>query len=180
MPIVTAMLGAPKVKDVRASRTSASPTSTSCSRKDGHLLGAFAHHGTACQASCRGCRRGSDRTRAGRDRVGWVFQYALVDTTGQHSLADPRSYQDWYLRYYLKSVPGVAEVAPLGGFVRQYQVQVDPKPAADVQPAHLRRAGRRAGGQQRRRRTTGRDGRRRAYGSRPQLRQVHGGHRRHR
>src|SRR5262249_47127972 len=58
--------------------------------------------------------------------IGWVFQYALVDTTGRHSRDELRSYQDWYLRYYLKAVPGVAEVAPLGGFVRQYQVQVDP------------------------------------------------------
>lgn len=58
--------------------------------------------------------------------LGWVYQYALVDTTGKHSLADLRSYQDWYLRYYLKAVPGVAEVAPIGGFSRQYQVNVDP------------------------------------------------------
>ncbi|HEV2199201.1 MAG TPA: CusA/CzcA family heavy metal efflux RND transporter [Bryobacteraceae bacterium] len=58
--------------------------------------------------------------------VGWVFQYALVDTTGQHSLAELRSLQDWFLRYQLKSVPGVAEVAPVGGFVRQYQINIDP------------------------------------------------------
>lgn len=58
--------------------------------------------------------------------LGWVFQYALVDTTHQHDLADLRSYQDWYLRYYLKSVPGVADVAPVGGFTRQFQVNVDP------------------------------------------------------
>src|SRR5579864_5644606 len=58
--------------------------------------------------------------------VGWVYQYALVDTTGGHSLAELRSLQDWFLRYQLRSVPGVAEVAPLGGFVRQYQVNVDP------------------------------------------------------
>ncbi|MGZ7039351.1 MAG: efflux RND transporter permease subunit, partial [Thermoanaerobaculia bacterium] len=58
--------------------------------------------------------------------VGWVYQYALVDTTGQHSLADLRSIQDWHLRYELQSVPGVAEVASVGGFVRQYQVTVDP------------------------------------------------------
>ena len=58
--------------------------------------------------------------------VGWVFQYALVDPTGQHDLAELRGFQDWYLRYYLQSVPGVAEVAPIGGFVRQYQVNVDP------------------------------------------------------
>ena len=64
----------------------------------------------------------------GRDAtaVGWVFQYALVDTTGRHSLADLRSFQDWYLRYYLQAVPGVSEVAPIGGFVRQYQINVDP------------------------------------------------------
>jgi len=44
--------------------------------------------------------------------LGWIYQYALVDTSGQHSLADLRSYQDWYLRYYLRAVPGVADVAP--------------------------------------------------------------------
>ncbi|GJL51308.1 MAG: hypothetical protein NPIRA01_25350 [Nitrospirales bacterium] len=58
--------------------------------------------------------------------VGWVFQYALVDDSDTHSLADLRSFQDWYLRYWLQSVPGVAEVASIGGFVKQYQVQVDP------------------------------------------------------
>ncbi|MBI4309424.1 MAG: efflux RND transporter permease subunit, partial [Candidatus Omnitrophica bacterium] len=58
--------------------------------------------------------------------VGWVLQYALVDKTGKHSLQDLRSFQDWSLRYHLQSVPGVAEVAPAGGFVRQYQVTVDP------------------------------------------------------
>jgi Cu(I)/Ag(I) efflux system membrane protein CusA/SilA len=58
--------------------------------------------------------------------VGWVFEYALVDETGQHTLADLRSFQDWYLRYWLASVPGVAEVASIGGFVQQYQVNVNP------------------------------------------------------
>jgi Cu(I)/Ag(I) efflux system membrane protein CusA/SilA len=58
--------------------------------------------------------------------VGWVYEYALVDDSGQYSLDQMRSYQDWYLRYALQSVPGVAEVAPIGGFVRQYQVNVDP------------------------------------------------------
>ncbi len=58
--------------------------------------------------------------------VGWVFEYALVDRTGQNDLADLRSLQDWNLRYALESVPGVAEVASVGGFVRQYQVHVDP------------------------------------------------------
>ena len=58
--------------------------------------------------------------------VGWVFEYALVDETGQHTLADLRGFQDWYLRYWLASVPGVAEVASIGGFVQQYQVNLDP------------------------------------------------------
>jgi len=58
--------------------------------------------------------------------VGWVFQYALIDTTGQNSLADLRTFQDWYLRYWLESVPGVAEVASIGGFVKQYQIEIDP------------------------------------------------------
>ncbi|MBN2108919.1 MAG: efflux RND transporter permease subunit [Deltaproteobacteria bacterium] len=58
--------------------------------------------------------------------VGWVFQYALVDTSGTHDLASLRTYQDWYLRYALQSVPGVAEVAGIGGFQKQYQITVDP------------------------------------------------------
>jgi Cu(I)/Ag(I) efflux system membrane protein CusA/SilA len=58
--------------------------------------------------------------------VGWAFQYVLVDRSGRHNLAELRSFNDWYMRYWLESVPGVAEVATLGGFVRQYQVHVDP------------------------------------------------------
>jgi Cu(I)/Ag(I) efflux system membrane protein CusA/SilA len=58
--------------------------------------------------------------------VGWVFQYALVDDSGQHNLAELRSVQDWFLRYSLASVEGVAEVASIGGFVKQYQVNLDP------------------------------------------------------
>ncbi|HWR14672.1 MAG TPA: CusA/CzcA family heavy metal efflux RND transporter [Terriglobales bacterium] len=58
--------------------------------------------------------------------VGWVYQYALVDESGKYSLDQMRSYQDWYLRYALQSVPGVAEVVPVGGFVREYQVNIDP------------------------------------------------------
>jgi len=58
--------------------------------------------------------------------LGWVFQYALRDESGQHNLGELRAYQDWYLKYYLKAVPGVAEVASLGGFTPQYQINVDP------------------------------------------------------
>ena len=58
--------------------------------------------------------------------VGWVYQYAVVDESGRHDLAQLRSLQDWYLRYQLEAVPGVAEVASVGGFVKQYQIEVDP------------------------------------------------------
>jgi Cu(I)/Ag(I) efflux system membrane protein CusA/SilA len=58
--------------------------------------------------------------------VGWVFQYALIDESGGQDLASLRSFQDWYLRYWLRAVEGVAEVASIGGFVRQYQVNLDP------------------------------------------------------
>lgn len=58
--------------------------------------------------------------------VGWVYEYVLVDRTGRRDLAELRSIQDWYLRYELSSVPGVAEVAAVGGYVKQYQVTVDP------------------------------------------------------
>src|SRR5438067_2012006 len=71
--------------------------------------------------------------------VGWVYEYALVDESGRNDLAQLRSFQDWHLRYALESVKGVAEVAPVGGFVRQYQVDLDPTkliahgiPLADV------------------------------------------------
>jgi Cu(I)/Ag(I) efflux system membrane protein CusA/SilA len=68
------------------------------------------------------------RTELGPDAtgIGWVFQYVLKDESGKHDLAQLRSMQDWFVRYQLQSVQGVAEVAPLGGFVRQYQVNIDP------------------------------------------------------
>ena len=58
--------------------------------------------------------------------VGWIYEYALVDRSGTHDLSELRSIQDWYLRYPLQTVPGVSEVASVGGFVKQYQVEVDP------------------------------------------------------
>jgi len=68
------------------------------------------------------------RTEIGPDAtsVGWVYQYALVDRSGKHDLAALRSLQDWFLRYHLQAVPGVAEVAAVGGFVKQYQINADP------------------------------------------------------
>jgi len=63
--------------------------------------------------------------------VGWVYEYALVDKTGTHDLAELRSIQDWYMRYALQTVNGVSEVASMGGFVKQYQVEVDPNALAE-------------------------------------------------
>jgi Cu(I)/Ag(I) efflux system membrane protein CusA/SilA len=126
-PIVTAMLGAPKVKDVRGFSDfgysyvyiifeEGTDIYWARSRTLEYLSGVLPRLPQGVKTEL-----GPDATG-----IGWVFQYVLLDTSGKHSLADLRSYQDWYLRYYLKSVPGVAEVAPLGGFVRQYQVNVDP------------------------------------------------------
>ena len=69
------------------------------------------------------------KTELGPDAtgLGWVLQYALVDTGGGHDLAQLRSFQDWHLRYWLEAVPGVAEIASQGGFVKQYQITVDPR-----------------------------------------------------
>ena len=68
--------------------------------------------------------------------VGWVYEYALVDKTGRHDLSQLRSIQDWFLRYELKAVPGVAEVASIGGMVRQYQVVLDPQKLASYGITH--------------------------------------------
>jgi Cu(I)/Ag(I) efflux system membrane protein CusA/SilA len=126
-PIVTAMLGAPNVKTVRGFSDfgysyvyvifkDGTDLYWARSRTLEYLSGVLPRLPEGVKAEL-----GPDATG-----LGWVYQYALVDTTGKLSLADLRSYQDWYLRYYLKAIPGVAEVAPVGGFTKQYQVNVDP------------------------------------------------------
>lgn len=126
-PIVTAMLGAPKVKAVRGYSDfgysfvyiifdEGTDIYWARSRTLEYLSGVLPRLPQGVNTEL-----GPDATG-----VGWVFQYALVDTTGKRNLAELRSLQDWFLRYQLRAVPGVAEVAPLGGFVRQYQVNVDP------------------------------------------------------
>jgi Cu(I)/Ag(I) efflux system membrane protein CusA/SilA len=126
-PIVTAMLGAPKVKAVRGFSDfgysfvyvifeDSTDIYWARSRTLEYLSNVIPRLPEGVQTEL-----GPDATG-----LGWVFQYALVDESGKHSLADLRSLQDWYLRYYLKALPGVAEVATVGGFVQQYQVNVDP------------------------------------------------------
>jgi copper/silver efflux system protein len=126
-PIVTAMLGAPRVKTVRGFSDFGYS----------YFYVSFAYGTDLYWARSRTMEYLSSvlprlpegvKTELGPDAtaLGWIFQYALVDKSGKHSLADLRSYQDWYLSYYLRSVPGVAEVAPIGGYTRQYQVNLDP------------------------------------------------------
>ena len=125
-PIVSAMLGAPKVKDVRGFSDFGYSYVYIIFDEGTDIY--WARSRTLEYLSKILPRLPQDvKTELGPDAtgVGWVFQYALVDTSG-HDLAQLRSLQDWYLRYHLQTVPGVAEVAPLGGFVRQYQVTVDP------------------------------------------------------
>ena len=124
-PIVSAMLGAPKVKDVRGF-SDFGYSYVYIIFEDGTDI-YWARSRTLEYLSKILPRLPADvKTEMGPDAtgVGWVYQYALVSNT--HNLADLRSTQDWFLRYQLQAVPGVAEVAPLGGFVRQYQVNVDP------------------------------------------------------
>lgn len=126
-PVVTAMLGAPNVKAVRGF-SDFGYSYVYVIFKDGTDL-YWARSRTLEYLSKIIPRLPQGvQTELGPDAtgVGWVFQYALVDKTGKHSLQELRSFQDWYLRYYLQSVPGVAEVASLGGFVKQYQITIDP------------------------------------------------------
>ena len=126
-PIITSLLGAPKVKAIRGFSDfgfsyvyvifeEGTDIYWARSRVLEYLSKVESQLPVGVQSSL-----GPDATG-----LGWVFQYALVDTTGKRSLADLRSLQDWHIRYELQSVPGVAEVASLGGFVRQYQITVDP------------------------------------------------------
>jgi Cu(I)/Ag(I) efflux system membrane protein CusA/SilA len=126
-PIVSAMLGAPKVKAVRGF-SDFGYSYVYVVFEDGTDLYWARSRTLEYLSSVTPTLPPGVRTQLGPDAtgLGWIFQYALVDTSGKRSLAEIRSYQDWYLRSYLKAVPGVAEVAPLGGFGRAYQVNVDP------------------------------------------------------
>jgi Cu(I)/Ag(I) efflux system membrane protein CusA/SilA len=127
-PIVTAMLGAPRVKDVRGFSDFGYSFVYVIFEEGTDIYWARSRTLEYLQSVLPRLPQGV-RTELGPDAtgVGWVFQYALIDTSHQHNLAEMRSLEDWFLRYQLRAVPGVAEVAPVGGFVRQYQVNVDPR-----------------------------------------------------
>jgi Cu(I)/Ag(I) efflux system membrane protein CusA/SilA len=131
-PLVTAMLGTPKVKDVRGF-SDFGYSYVYVVFEDGTDL-YWARSRTLESLQKVSSRLPAEaKTELGPDAtgLGWVFQYALTDKTGKRDLAELRSIQDWYLRLQLETVSGVAEVASLGGFVRQYQIAVDPNRLAE-------------------------------------------------
>ncbi|MBI3597117.1 MAG: efflux RND transporter permease subunit, partial [Nitrospirae bacterium] len=126
-PIVTAMLGAPKVKYVRGT-SDFGFSYVYVIFEDGTDIYWARSRVLEYMSKIAGKLPEGVNPILGPDAtgVGWVFEYALVDESGRHDLAELRSFQGWYLRYQFQAVPGVAEVASIGGFVKQYQVNVDP------------------------------------------------------
>ena len=127
-PIVTSLLGVPKVKDIRGLSTFGA-SYVYVIFEDGTDI-YWARSRVLEYLSKITPQLPKDvQTELGPDAtgVGWVYQYALKDKSGKRTLADLRSFQDWFLRYQLQAVPGVSEVASFGGFEKQYQVQVNPE-----------------------------------------------------
>ncbi len=126
-PIVTTLLAAPHVKAVRA-QTMFGDSYIFVVFEDGTDLYWARSRVLEYIQQLQGVLTKNVSPMIGPDATGagCVYEYAVIDRSHQHSLADLRSLQDWYLRYQLETVPGVSEVASIGGFVRQYQVNVDP------------------------------------------------------
>ncbi|MCM2316875.1 MAG: CusA/CzcA family heavy metal efflux RND transporter, partial [Thermoanaerobaculia bacterium] len=126
-PIITALLGAPKVKAVRGF-SDFGFSYVYVIFQDGTDLYWARSRVLEYLSKIQAQLPAGVRTELGPDAtgVGWVYQYVLRDRSGRHTLDELRSFQDWTLRYALQSVPGVAEVASLGGYGRQYQITVDP------------------------------------------------------
>jgi Cu(I)/Ag(I) efflux system membrane protein CusA/SilA len=127
-PIVTALLSAPHVKGVRA-QTMFGDSYVFVVFEDGTDLYWARSRVTEYLQQIAGRLPSGVHPAIGPDATGagWVYEYAILDRSHTKSLADLRALQDWYLRYQLETVPGVAEVASIGGFVRQYQVNLDPQ-----------------------------------------------------
>ena len=126
-PIVTAMLAAPHVKAVRA-QTMPNDSYVFVVFEDGTDIYWARSRVLEYLQQITGKLPAGANPAIGPDATGagWVYEYALVDKSRTHSLADLRSLQDWNVRYALETVPGVSEVATIGGFVKQYQVKLDP------------------------------------------------------
>ncbi len=152
-PIVSGLLGAPKVKAIRGF-SDFGYSFVYVIFEDGTDLYWARSRVLEYLSKIQPSLPGEVKVELGPDAtgVGWVFQYALVDRDGRHSLDELRSYQDWTLRYAIQSVPGVAEVASIGGYQRQFQITVDPNRLAALEvPLHqvmaaVRNTNREAGG----------------------------------
>ena len=127
-PIVTALLAAPHVKSVRA-QTMFGDSCVFVIFDDSTDLYWARSRVLEYMQQLAGRLPADVHPSIGPDATGagWVYEYAIVDRSHKHNLADLRALQDWFLRYQLETVPGVAEVATIGGFVRQYQVNLDPQ-----------------------------------------------------
>src|ERR1041384_829137 len=127
-PIVTALLAAPSVKAVRA-QTMFNDSYVFVVFEDGTDLYWARSRVLEYLQQIRGRLPMGVSPTIGPDATGagWVYEYLVVDHNHRYSLADLRSLQDWFLRYQIATVPGVAEVSSIGGFVRQYQVRLDPE-----------------------------------------------------
>lgn len=126
-PLVTTFLGAPKVKLVRGF-TMFGMSFVYVIFEDGTDLYWARSRTLEYLSKLQGRLPEGVTPQLGPDAtgVGWVFEYAIVDESGKYSLQEMRTFQDWYLRYWLTSVPGVAEVAGVGGYQKEYQVEIDP------------------------------------------------------
>lgn len=126
-PVVSALLSAPRVKNVRA-QTMFGDSCVFVIFEDGTDMYWARSRVNEYLQQISGRLPADVHPAIGPDATGagWVYEYAIVDRTHSRSLADLRALQDWYLRYQLETVPGVAEVASIGGFIRQYQVNLDP------------------------------------------------------
>ena len=130
-PIVTALLGAPKVKTIRGF-SDFGFSYVYVIFEDGTDIYWARSRVLEYLSKIQSRLPAGVKTELGPDAtsVGWIYQYALVDESGKNTTDEIRSYQDWFLRYTVQSVPGVAEVASVGGFQKQYQVTLDPNTLA--------------------------------------------------
>jgi Cu(I)/Ag(I) efflux system membrane protein CusA/SilA len=148
-PLVTTFLGAPKVKLVRGF-TMFGMSFVSVIFQDGTDLYWARSRALEYLSKLQGKLPEGVTPQLGPDAtgVGWIFEYALIDESGKYTLQDMRTFQDWYLRYWLTSVPGVAEVASVGGYQKEYQIEIDPTKlqAYDLSISDIKEAVRRSNG----------------------------------
>lgn len=148
-PLVTTFLGAPKVKLVRGF-TMFGMSFVSVIFQDGTDLYWARSRALEYVSKLQGRLPEGVTPQLGPDAtgVGWIFEYALIDESGTYTLQDLRTFQDWYLRYWLTSVPGVAEVASVGGYQKEYQIEIDPTTlqAYDLSISEVKAAVRRSNG----------------------------------